>query len=963
MIIPSGKSRAVRQNVKKALEDLRTDPKMQPITDPPLRPIRAIQFGILSPDEIKGVSVCKIDEPRFSTPATGTAYDERMGPTQSRTLCSTCNEEIKICPGHFGHIDLNVPIINPMFVKYIVIILNCVCLKCSKLKVNREEIELEVNVEHGRYVKLIDRLNVVVNMCTASAFCNSCTYPYPIVKEIDGQIFAIYETKDADQDNKKKINQSRLELTELQKILAKVSNEDISTIGFQPQKRVVLKHGKLTENLTTFRPEWLIITCLPVMPPMSRPPDHSGDTRCDDDLTVGYGDIVKNNNRLTDPKLTERNRESLIALIGKHIGGLFDNSDGLVTRSSGKVAKGISERCSGKKGLFRNNAVGKRVDCSARTVITADINLRLNEVGVPKCIAETLTFPEKVTPRNYQELKTLLDTGKINTIIRGTATVRVPYAIRAGRPPKLHLGDIVCRHLRDGDTVVFNRQPTLHRGSMMAHFVKVLPGKTLRMNLSATTPYNADFDGDEMQLHAIQNYGAVVEVQELMGVNKMIVSSQASGPIMGLVQDALLGAYLLTKSDTILPRHQFMDCVLSAGEVYVQKMAGVLSRASAYYKDNLFNGRVLFSVLLPSDFEYTRRNNADPAENTVVIKNGILVSGTIDKKIVGKSHGSVIHRLYKEYGSDIAADFLSASQFVINRWLSYRGFSVGMADFVISNADERGVHDAIQKAYIEVQSIEKSDDPPSLKEFRINNALNNRGQSLAINGLCENNRLQAMLDSGSKGSKMNCIQISGHLGQNNVGGKRIQCEIDNGSRTLPCFGRGNTHPKTKGFIESSFLTGLTPSESFFHAKAGREGIVDTAVKTRDTGYNARKLVKRMEDLTVLQDYTVRNSAGNIVSFSYGDSLDPTQMIGDTFADIDTLVMQLNAEFERSDKPVDMGTVMRKERISELSSEIKNYLTSINLLKKMTTPKAKKMLSAARSKLKELKARKEELMKN
>ena len=402
-------------------------------------------------------------------------------------------------------------------------------------------------------------------------------------------------------------------------------------------------------------------------------------------------------------------------------------------------------------------------------------------------------------------------------------------------------------------------------------------------------------------MHVPQDYGTVAEIQELMGVNKMIVAPQASRPIMGVIQDCLLGSYLLTYSDTIVPKHQFMDCIFSAGNRYIKGYKDFLTRVRRHYPnigDNIYTGRILFSILLPPDFQYSVKNDACKSEPTVVIKDGILISGIIDKKIIGRTQASIISKLYKEYNCDRAAEFLSSIQFLVNRWLTFRGFSVGLQDFIISAENEKGVKTAIEKAYLEVDSIMASNESADMKEFKINSALNGRGQSLAIDGLCPNNRLEVMIKSGSKGNQMNIIQITGHLGQNNVEGARIQKELDDGTRTLPCFERGDEHPRTRGFIESSFLRGLTPFECWNHAKAGREGMIHTAVKTRDSGYTQRKLVKRMDDLIVCQDYTIRNSVNNIVSFTYGDSLDPTMMVAGkstpNFVDIDRIVARLNA---------------------------------------------------------------------
>jgi len=404
-----------------------------------------------------------------------------------------------------------------------------------------------------------------------------------------------------------------------------------------------------------------------------------------------------------------------------------------------------------------------------------------------------------------------------------------------------------------------------------------------------------------MQLHVPQDYETALEVQMLMGINNMIVSAQANRPIMGVIQDSLVGSYLMTYPNVSITKKNFYNCVFSAGEKYIKLLPNVLKRALEFYKPkDLFCGRVLFSCLLPSDFHYQTTNNASKTEPQVIIKNGILIKGIIDKKVIGKSHGSIIHRLYKEYSPDQCAEFLSSVQFMVNRWLTFNGFSVGINDFIISEENEKGVQLAIKKAYIEVETIESSNDPPLMKEFRTNSTLNNRGQSLAINGLCKDNRLEVMINSGSKGSKINIIQITGHLGQNNVDGRRIQAEIDDCTRTLPCFERGDKHPLTRGFIENSFMKGLSPSEFFFHSKAGREGVINTAVKTSASGYAERKLVKRMEDLIVSTDQTVRNSGvGEIIDFHYCDSLNPTfyydSFDGPNFVDIDNLVNKLNKE--------------------------------------------------------------------
>lgn len=453
-----------------------------------------------------------------------------------------------------------------------------------------------------------------------------------------------------------------------------------------------------------------------------------------------------------------------------------------------------------------------------------------------------------------------------------------------------------------------------------------------------------------MQVHYPQNEESATEVREIMSVNKMIVSSQSNKPIMGAIQDCLIGSYLLTQPNVTLKRRHFFNCLYSGGKKYIDNISSLMVRAKKS-DSNVYSGRVLFSGLLPDDFKHENENGALKEEPKVIIQNGILLKGVINSKIIGTAYGSIGHELYRDPGPNAASRFITDLQRLINRFLIYNGFSVGISDFIIPKENQQDIKNSVKAAYIEVQTIEQSEDPKILKEFKINNALNNRGQNLAIKGLRKGNRLQVMIESGSKGNKMNVIQIVGHLGQNNVEGKRIVPEIDDAQRTLACFDKNSKDPRSKGFIEGNFFSGLSPSEMFFHAKAGREGVINTAVKTRESGYAERKLVKRMEDLVVEQHYTVRNSVGNIIQFGYGeDVLNATFMVnpwnkkGCTFMNIHKLADKLNSEIAVTSKNLSL------EILKELAlSSRKEYLQ--NKIKKTSN---KTLLKSLNNELKALK---------
>lgn len=908
---------SLRPNVEKLLQKMKNDKSKQSVVEPPLREINNIQFGILNPEEILEFSVCEVYKSKISEPLGNTVYDERMGPSDDKRPCLTCGERLKNCPGHFGHIELAIPVIHPQFIETLESILNCICLKCSHLKANNKMLEMILGETDDIVCSQKNRLRSIRDFCKNVPFCYHCQEPCVLVFEKSMRFYSRFPKFKKD-DIKKAV---QIDTDELMIILKKIKNEDLNLMGLDIKTLNISKYnGEMPEKLYTFRPEWLLLRRLPVLPPVSRPPNYENGIKRDDDLVTSYTEIIKSNQKLKEKKLNEKEREETIDTIYNNISIFIDNKDEKHTHGSSKTLKSIKERIGGKYGHIRSKLMGKRVDCSARSVITADTTLELDELGVPECIAKNQSYPILVTKKNYSYVMELHQQNKINMIKRaGDDKIFIhEYTKSSGVKYKPKFGDTVYRQLQDNDVVIFNRQPTLHRGGMMAHRIKILPGKTFRLNLAVTSSYNADFDGDEMQFHVPQDPGTIAELKEIMSITKMIVSSQANKPIIGIIQDCLIGSYLLTHPDVKLTKKQFMNCLYACGKDYVKKLPSVIKRALQYYdKKDIFNGRVLFSCLLPHDFYYTRKNKKSETEPEVIIRDGILIKGIIDKQIIGRSYFSINHVLYKEYSPEKSRLFLTNLQFMINRYLIYHGFTVGIRDFLINDDNKQGVLDSIQKAFIEVSNIQhSSNDNQEIKEFKINNALNNRGQNLAINGLCKNNCLETMIKSGSKGNRMNIIQIAGHLGQNNVEGGRMPLELDDRSRTLFCFQRGDEHPITRGFIEHSFIDGLSSHEFFFHCKAGREGVINTAVKTQDSGYTERKLVKVMEDLIVENDYSVRNSIGNIIQFGYGnDCYDATWLYNDngytpSFVNVDFIANRLNNKKNTKCKKKEFHTIIQ-----------------------------------------------------
>lgn len=633
--------------------------------------------------------------------------------------------------------------------------------------------------------------------------------------------------------------------------------------------------------------------------------------------------------------------------------------------TNGRALKGMKERLTGKDGQFRNNLMGKRVEFSSRTVIGPDPCLEFGVVGVPREVAEELTIPDKVTCFNIDLLSKLVNNGKANFVIRGGTTdnsmskikINLKYAreqkgtellyedivlrgnkkivvgkdvtvkliegdkiVRDGKELdkiyypckkniKINTGDEVHRHLRDGDMIMFNRQPTLHRGSMMAYKTKILPWKTFRMNLATAKSHNADFDGDEMNMHVPQSIEARAELNELCCPKHHIISAQGSKPIMCIVQDSLTASYLMTRQDTPISKNQFFDiCMKTVNNVTktdlwnkdrLKEIQNVLK--SKGKEPTVYNGRGLFSILLPPDFIFEKTSI-----DTVKIYRGVLYDGTLDKTIFS----ALIQIILKEYGTDVVSDFISNSQFVTNAWLLIYGFSIGLSDCLVntkSSIDQ--IKDKISRCYAEADNIALTTHNEGIKEVRVTAALSKAkdiGMKIAKDDLASTNNLISTVTSGSKGDFFNIAQLTGLLGQQNLLGGRVVPSLNNCTRTLVHYPFGKlpteTEYESKGSIVNSFIAGLTPQEFFFHAMSGREGVCDTAMGTSRTGYIQRRIVKVCEDIQVKYDGTVRDTSGNIYQLSYGDTgYEPmnTVKVGSEqqTCDISRVIARLNLQHE------------------------------------------------------------------
>jgi DNA-directed RNA polymerase subunit A' len=619
-------------------------------------------------------------------------------------------------------------------------------------------------------------------------------------------------------------------------------------------------------------------------------------------------DIIRINQRLADnieggaPHLIV---EDLWELLQYHVTTYIDNAVSGVPPArhrSGRVLRTLAQRLRGKEGRFRGNLSGKRVDFSARTVVSPDPNISINEIGIPEYVAKTLTIPVHVTEHNLEELRTFVRRGPdlypgANYLISPEGKrYDLRYADREELANSLSLGFVIERHLKDGDIVLFNRQPSLHRMSIMAHEVRVLPGKTFRLNLSVCPPYNADFDGDEMNVHAPQTEEAQAEARILMRVQEQILSPRFGGPIIGGIQDHITGAYLLTRRDTRLTRAQATWLLAQAGVFEELPKPSFKEKGIEYW-----SGKQIFSMLLPKDFNLTFK--AKVCENCstckekecdieayVEIKRGKLLGGVVDaRSIKALDRCEILDRIVKDYGTSVARKFLDRATRLSIAAAVLLGFTTGIADEDIPEEAKERIAEVLEEAKEKVRELIGAYERDELEplpgrtlretlEMRIMGILaesRDKAGNIAERYLGLDNHAVIMARTGARGSMLNLTQMAACVGQQSVRGERISRGYK--GRTLPHFRPGDLGADARGFVSSSYKSGLKPLEFFFHAMGGREGLVDTAVRTAQSGYLQRRLINALQDLRVEYDGTVRDDRGFIIQFAYGeDNVDPAR---------------------------------------------------------------------------------------
>ena len=851
-----------------------------------IEPIVGIQICVFSPDEIERRSVVEITNGgtyEGNEPKIGGLFDPRMGVLDNGKECRSCGQTNHKCPGHFGHFRLARPVYYIQFLPFIQNVLSCVCIRCSKLLIDKKFRKHFLKRKgEARWRDVLTASKEIKRCGQETEDGCGARQPTRYLREGIARIVAEWDDVDGGASNTPRKQHQPLEVEYVLRLFRRILDEDVDFIGL---------------NRYWCRPDWMICSVLPIPPPQVRPSViQDNNQRSEDDLTHKLAEIIKTNNTYLLPRIQGNAAKSVIDewtnVLQYHIATLVDNQIPGVAPSAqrnGRPLKSIQQRLGSKEGRIRYNIQGKRVEFSARSVITPDPNISIAELGVPEKIAMNLTRPERVTEFNLKRLYKFIQNGPnkfpgAKTIRRADGRIISLRHVNT-KEVQLHYGDIVNRHLMDGDIVLFNRQPTLHRMSMMGHRVKVLKYKTFRLNVSVTAPYNADFDGDEMNMHCPQSYEAATELEEIAAVPHQILRPRDGIPVIGVVQDTLVGSYRLTRDNITFNRREFMNLMM-----WNKKFDGQVPAPSS---DGSWSGHQILSQLMPP----INMEMMNSSKKKVVIREGDIKEGQFDKAVFSKASKGIIHMTFNDYGSKETVKFIDSMQNTIEQFLVYNGFSVGISDLIADSNTKADMNIKIQEKKSDVETIllnihqdlfDNNTGKSNQAEFEdkifgILNKATELAGDIGYSSLANENRMTAMVRAGSKGGPINIAQMIACVGQQNIDGKRIPYGFED--RTLPHFKKYDDGAEARGFIENSFINGLTPTEFFFHAMSGREGLIDTAVKSVTGDTKIVVIENGLSKCVAIGDWVDAHLAGNEKDtefFEADNNLEILQLASDTY---------------------------------------------------------------------------------
>eukprot|EP00835_Amoeboradix_gromovi_P005030 NODE_436_length_8630_cov_0.178877.p1 type:complete len:1558 gc:universal NODE_436_length_8630_cov_0.178877:7372-2699(-) len=1034
--------------------------------------------------KISGIKIITGDSfDTFGMAVSNGLYDPRMG-AQRDNLCQTCKQPELRCPGHFGHIDLSVPILNPMFTSNFIKICNSLCWTCKNVMLKKRELvksafiayaldvgdevlteqfidveydyETEVQIEQDEAVeedtetaynrlfwnilgksnssKGFKHMNVplkkkhmilnVLNSAINRKSCPHCGSRAAKFRIEQSYKVTLYNTGES----------SRI-ITPLEMMNFCQKSKGVGTfilgilfdtvqVDFNLLRAICPPEDSKYEYNLPSTSNWhnnFFVKRLLIAPPMFRPVQELNGVKSEHPLTMAYRKIIEASDDIPKQKgikqlaqqlvlqclvnqVYDGNKEVSKVTISKEESGI-DQKQVISLNSSLSSTNGVNKQLfpglkqilEKKEGLLRSNCMGKRVNFAARSVISPDPFVKTTEIGIPPVFAKKLTFPERVTAHNILEMQRAVLNGpdshpgavsvKINKAEKHLASLsleeRKSIALMLAQDTSTKT---VMRHIRDGDIVLMNRQPTLHKPSMMAHTVKVLQGeKTLRMHYANCNSYNADFDGDEMNMHFFQSQQARSEAYNIASNKHQYLVPTSGEPIRGLIQDHIVAGVRMCQKDSFFNKSDMCGYL---GGVFNNQNARIKIETPAILKPcKLWTGKQIITTILKNISEkavngiakgkiddklWTIRGNKNKGqqgklascsdsiaklaqfeteESHVHVINSNLVTGMLDKKHIGASEGGLVHIVYKCLGADVVSHFFDALSRCLSKWLFSKSHSCRIEDLLLTDEFEgkrnvilqdqllvaaEGIREftgQLEPSYDQIDAalnatIHSDDKLAELDSLMksVNNQLTSKLISTCLpNGLQKcfpENGFQLMTGTGAKGSNVNASQISCCLGQQELEGRRPP--IMASGKSLPSFRSKEIHPRAGGFVSDRFLSGIRPQEYYYHCMAGREGLIDTAVKTARSGYLQRCLIKHLEGFSIAYDSTVRDSSdrnGAIIQFLYGeDGLDVVKSNGLT--DFEFMQSNFLSLFDESNANVIKGLTLKNNVVKTMKKSIK-----------------------------------------
>lgn len=868
---------------------------------------KSISFTTLSQDDALKSSKVEIKSPitfdKFGNSLDNGLHDKRMGPSSSDfSPCLTCGQNYPKCPGHNGHIELKTHLLNPLTEPVLKrFFLRCCCIDCEILKLTDYQKEKLISIYENdenfrKKIRTDSKFPYVVITKYFNNFCPVCKKREQTVKfTVDNKIM-IHNSFTKPDFLRSKLKIIYDKYPEIFRVL--FGSNDVNM--FFMKRVVVIPNRYRPINFMdgsffeSYHNQHLInILKLNILFDKHVQSKHSDNKDSDKETKNGNKKNIKNSNIDIDTIGTDKHTNNIISNMQSALNSYFSS------KASGN--SGVKEFIEKKDGIFRKNILGKRVNYSGRSVIVPDPNIKTYEVGIPKVFAEKATFPEQVNAHNAADLKNAIINGKNYpgaNFLKADGTLinlnYVPLNVRKLYASQLLKGDkIVHRHLKDGDICLLNRQPTFHKPSMMAHKVKILDEKVIRLHYSNCSSYNADFDGDEMNLHFPQTYQSRSEAYDLAMPHANFFNGNFS-TLRGLIQDHVIMAALLSSRSVFLSKQEYLNIV---SEIEVERLK--IEKPCFLRPYKLYSGKkVISSIFLNYNYKinFSRHNKlrkyVPPSEALVLIKDGKFIHGILDKSMVGAANHSLARVIGEVYGFRQAEEFISTLSRVLGKYCKLCGYSISVSDLELSKdmdaIRERILDENLETANERIEElkmdylaqnpenknlIENITDYTKIEDGdeKLKTTINTITTEVIANTLVKGNkqaglynRFNFIILTGAKGSIVNLSQISGLLGQQELEGKRVA--VMENSKTLP--GTEGLGIKERGFIKGRFLTGIDDVEYYYHCMAGREGLIDTAVKTANSGYLQRCLVKSLENIYVAYDCTVRENK-RIIQFVYG----------------------------------------------------------------------------------------------